>query len=92
MNKTEQDYPHPLVTMARVLLSLPLAILWMCTILVLGCGWGAKRVDRYVELWNKLVVHDEDDDDSHDDVCGPDGCGHDDDKCFCLVMGQDLPR
>lgn len=88
----EENLPHPLVTMARVLLSLPLAILWICTSLVLGLGWGLKRVDRYVELWNKLVVQDEDDKDDDHGACGPDGCGHDDDKCFCLLLDQGNTR
>lgn len=79
---TENNTTHPLLTMYRVLMSLPLAICWMLTFAVLVAGWGLSRGDKFIELWNAVVVGDDDD----DHPCGPGGCQHDDDKCFCRVM------
>lgn len=78
---TENNTPNPLLTMYRVLMSLPLAVCWMLTFVVLCAGWGLSRGDKLIELWDDIVV---DDDDDH--PCGPDGCQHDDDKCFCNIM------
>lgn len=78
---TENNHPHPLMVIYRVMLSLPLAVCWMLTFAVLCAGWGLSRGDKFIELWNSVVV---DEDDDH--PCGPDGCGNDDDKCFCNVM------
>lgn len=44
------------LTMLRVLLSLPLAILWIAMYLILMLGWGLKRADSFMLHWNKFVV------------------------------------
>lgn len=46
------SYPHPLLTMWRVVLSLPLAVVWMTAFFLVTIGWGLKAADGMLVAWN----------------------------------------
>ena len=39
----------------RVLLSLPLAVLWMGMFGLLAIGWGLGATDSFIKNWNNFV-------------------------------------
>ena len=53
------EYPNPLTTMLRVMLSLPLAIAWMLMYVIITLGWGLKEGERFIDKWNEFVCDDD---------------------------------
>lgn len=46
---------YVLITMARLLLSLPMVVLWIGIYLLLCVGWGVPKADQFLLHWNKFV-------------------------------------
>lgn len=44
-----------LLTMWRVLLSVPMATLWMLLYALTMIGWGVAAGDRFIMAWNQFV-------------------------------------
>lgn len=52
-SESKTSYPHPLLTMWRVVLSLPLAMVWMIAFFLVMTGRGLKAADGMLVAWNK---------------------------------------
>lgn len=52
-HEPQASYPHPLLMMWRVLLTLPMAICWILIYVLLLIGWGLKVADSMLVAWNK---------------------------------------
>lgn len=44
---TDHEYPHPLLTVWRVLLAVPMSALLYITYACIALGWGWKTADRF---------------------------------------------
>ena len=47
-----------LLTMLRVLLCLPLAVVWMLMVAIIMLGWGPTSVDNFIKAWNSFIDED----------------------------------
>lgn len=52
-SEPKANYPHPLLMMWRVLLSLPLAVVWMAAYGLIIAGWGLRTADGMLAAWNE---------------------------------------